>query len=189
MIALLLLFTLIYLHRTGKTETTGYMGITGASFLFWFLVLTGGVNNSAYVWIYTYPLFAVFLFGSQKGVIANILFFGPIVLFLIVEPQSSIFTTYSADLKKRIILSFLVVLTYAYLFEFMRERSYHSLLCEINEHRKTAKKLHVAKIVSEDANWTKSDFLANMSHELRTPLNHIIGFTELVLDKHLCNLA
>ncbi len=26
--------------------------------------------------------------------------------------------------------------------------------------------------------------MANMSHELRTPLNHIIGFTELVLDKH-----
>ncbi len=29
----------------------------------------------------------------------------------------------------------------------------------------------------------KSQFLANMSHELRTPLNHIIGFTELLVDK------
>ena len=27
-----------------------------------------------------------------------------------------------------------------------------------------------------------------MSHELRTPLNHIIGFTELVLDKHIGKL-
>ena len=34
----------------------------------------------------------------------------------------------------------------------------------------------------------KSDFLANMSHELRTPLNHIIGFTELVLDKNFGDL-
>lgn len=36
---------------------------------------------------------------------------------------------------------------------------------------------------AEDASRAKSDFLANMSHELRTPLNHIIGFTELVVDK------
>ncbi|NMQ19412.1 hypothetical protein E4P82_09525 [Candidatus Competibacter phosphatis] len=29
----------------------------------------------------------------------------------------------------------------------------------------------------------KASFLANMSHELRTPLNHIIGFTELIVDR------
>jgi len=30
---------------------------------------------------------------------------------------------------------------------------------------------------------SQAEFLSNMNHELRTPLNHIIGFTELVLDK------
>jgi signal transduction histidine kinase len=39
------------------------------------------------------------------------------------------------------------------------------------------------KAAAEEANRAKSEFLANMSHELRTPLNHIIGFTELILDK------
>lgn len=41
-----------------------------------------------------------------------------------------------------------------------------------------------AQEISDRANRAKSDFLANMSHELRTPLNHIIGFTELVIDRH-----
>jgi signal transduction histidine kinase len=188
LIALLLIVILIYLNRTGKTETVSYIGITGASLLFWFLVFTGGVNNSAYVWIYTFPLFAMFLLGSHKGVIANFLFFGPIVLFFVIEPQFSIFTTYSADLRRRIIPAFFVVLAYAYLFEFMRERSYYRLQCEVKRHRQTAKKLDVAKTVSENANRAKSDFLANMSHELRTPLNHIIGFTELLMQKHFGNL-
>ena len=40
----------------------------------------------------------------------------------------------------------------------------------------------------DQANQSKSEFLANMSHELRTPLNHIIGFTELVLDKNFGEL-
>ena len=188
LIALLLLFTMIYLNRSGQIETAGYMGITGALLLFWFLVFSGGVNNSAYVWMYTFPLFAMFLLGSRKGLIANILFFGPIVLFFVIEFPSTFLTSYPTDLKMRIIPSFLVVLAYAYLFEFMRERSHHRLQREVQEHRKTARKLQVAKTVSEKANQAKSDFLANMSHELRTPLNHIIGFTELVLSKHFGHL-
>jgi signal transduction histidine kinase len=46
-----------------------------------------------------------------------------------------------------------------------------------------------AKEAAEAANRAKSEFLANMSHELRTPLNHIIGFTELVVDKRFGALS
>jgi len=52
----------------------------------------------------------------------------------------------------------------------------------------STKQLKEAKSKAEAANRTKSEFLANMSHELRTPLNHIIGFTELVVDKRFGDL-
>ncbi len=41
---------------------------------------------------------------------------------------------------------------------------------------------------ARQAELAKSEFFANMSHELRTPLNHIIGFTELVVEKYFGNL-
>ena len=54
---------------------------------------------------------------------------------------------------------------------------------DIRERKRYEKKLIKSKEFAEKANSAKSDFLANMSHELRTPLNHIIGFTELIVDK------
>ena len=41
---------------------------------------------------------------------------------------------------------------------------------------------------AEAANIAKSAFLANMSHELRTPLNAVIGFSEVLIDKHFGDL-
>jgi len=54
---------------------------------------------------------------------------------------------------------------------------------EIEERKQAQRATRNAKRAAEIANHAKSEFLANMSHELRTPLNHIIGFTELILDK------
>jgi PAS domain S-box-containing protein len=68
------------------------------------------------------------------------------------------------------------------------KKSNEQLQKEIKERNLIEKELLTAKESAESANKAKSDFLANMSHELRTPLNHIIGFTELVLDKNFGDL-
>lgn len=51
------------------------------------------------------------------------------------------------------------------------------------ERKRIEQQLTIEKDLAEQKSRIKSDFLSSISHELRTPLNHIIGFTELLLDK------
>jgi PAS domain S-box-containing protein len=61
-------------------------------------------------------------------------------------------------------------------------------LVNITERKQMEETIRQAKEIAEAATRAKSDFLANMSHEVRTPLNAIIGFTQLVLNKHYGDL-
>ena len=69
----------------------------------------------------------------------------------------------------------------------LKKRNEH-LSQEIEIRKRVETELQATKELAEKSNHTKSAFLANMSHELRTPLNHIIGFTELLMDKNFGEL-
>jgi signal transduction histidine kinase len=126
--ASILIFNSGYLRCTGNYVFVSYFGIVTVMGLFLYLLVTGGVNNSAFVWYYTFPLFALFLLGTSKGTIASLTLFIPALVFFVIEPKDHFFATYSIDLKMRFIPSFLVVLAYSYLFEFMRAKTYHKLV-------------------------------------------------------------
>jgi len=192
--ALVLSANQIHLRTTGKYKWSVYSGVVCSGGLFFFLFYTGGVDRSGHLWLYTFPLFSFFMLGSKKGTTATFLLLGLILLALSINDDQSM-SIYTVRFKIRLVASMLVLVVYAYFFESTRKEAQVNLTVKnteleqkIVEVKVTAKALKQAKETAEDANRAKSEFLANMSHELRTPLNHIIGFTELVVDKHFGEL-
>lgn len=122
-VAAMLIFNQFHLRKSGNYMYTIYCGISFVAAYFFYALVTGGVNNTGYLWYFTFPLFTLFLLGPKRGSIAILLLLLPTILFLSIDNISPFFTTYTIDFKIRFIVSFLVVFGYSYLFETLREKS------------------------------------------------------------------
>ncbi len=125
--AVVLAFLIAYLRKTKDHKTAFYGSVIIVGVLYYYLLFTGGVNNTAHVWYFTYPLIASFILGSRPGLAATLLMLIPAVAFFMWEAPPKPFTTYTLDFKLRFIPSFLVITAFAYFFERTREKATQKL--------------------------------------------------------------
>ena len=173
---------IIYFFWSKKTGQYQLVINAGAGFFSLFclyLFFTGGVDNTAFVWFYVYPLVGAFLLGAKRGTVVSLLMLVIVAIYSVSPLQHlTFFTSYPINLLLRFFPSMLVVIFFAYLAESTREKS-HANVIQITQD------LYKEKLRAETATASKSEFLANMSHEIRTPMTSIIGMASLALKSDL----
>ena len=126
--ALVLLSLVVYLRSSGNQVFCARVAATLANLFFCYLFFTGGVNSTAFMWLYTYPTLSFFLLGPFGGSFATLVLFIFCLGFLSIDLTSSSINVYNVDFAIRFIPSFVVVYFFSFLLEQSRENAQNALV-------------------------------------------------------------
>ena len=192
--ALLLLAILVFMYCTLNFIASCYIGVTFMYIFYLYLFISGGVHSTAFMWLYTFPLFSLFLLGAKAGTMATTFLFIPSVLFLVYDLYSVHVQVYTLDFTLRFIPSFLTVFLFSYMYEKTRENAQRKLK-KANEDQERIIDERTAQLKQEIV--LKEEFskklrqsqqmraiglmAGGVAHDLNNILSGIVSYPELIL--------
>jgi PAS domain S-box-containing protein len=130
-----------YLRTTRNYELVSVTGVAVAGFFYLFLIAYGGMGNSAYVWLFTYPLITIFLLGARKGTVFSLILLALACTVFALETTIKFLASYDIYLKIRFVAAYLTVFLFAFIMEKTREIVNSRLETAKSEIEKTVEKL------------------------------------------------
>ena len=110
----------LYLRKTIRYDQVARVGTIAVCLFYGFLFAYGGIDNSAFVWVFTYPLISLFLVGIRLGTWLSISLLSICVPAFVSGPHVSVFTTYSSSLFPRIVSAYITIYCFAFIMEKVR---------------------------------------------------------------------
>lgn len=126
-VTLLLILIFFYLRKARNIDVVGIFGTIMIGVFYLFLVGYGGVEQSAHVWAFTYPLIALFLLGKRVGIYLALLFLLCCSTAFFLSTHYDLLTNYDATLIVRFIAAYLTICLLGIIIEFTREKIHHRL--------------------------------------------------------------
>ena len=111
----------VYLRKRKNHHLVGIVGTIVTGLFYFFLIAYGGVNKTAYIWAFTYPLIALFLLGKRLGTYMSLILLGLAGIVFAFGDKIAFFESYSIDLILRFIPAYTTILLFAFVMEKVRE--------------------------------------------------------------------
>lgn len=145
-----------------------YTSVSFMSVFFLYLFVTGGAENTGFLWSLIIPLSSIFMLGWKIGVIYSVGYFLMMTAAVCIDYWGiAELNLPDQEILGRLFTIYIISGIVAFSYEISKKRIENDL-------RK-------AKEKADQASLAKSEFLAVMSHEIRTPLHGVLGSTDLLL--------
>ncbi|PIP38801.1 MAG: hypothetical protein COX19_10705 [Desulfobacterales bacterium CG23_combo_of_CG06-09_8_20_14_all_51_8] len=106
---LFVMWLFIYLRKTKNYIFISLIGTTIAGVFYFFLIAYGGIGNTAYMWLFTYPLIAIFLLGARKGTVFSLILLVSACVVFTLGTRIAFFASYDPFLKIRFVSAYLTI--------------------------------------------------------------------------------
>ena len=166
----LLIVNYLILYKTKRYQISNIFLLILTTVVYAYFVASGGIKDYGYMWVFSYPIISMFLFGTRKGAIYSFLFL-LLISIIVLIPPSFMKTVYTFPVVIRIIsiYIFISILTFAYIY--LTEEIFRNVQTNIQE--------------AKNENREKDEFLSKLSHQIRTPLNNIMALSDLLFSTKL----
>ena len=111
----------VYLRTTGSYQDVGLIGTVACGGFYAFLLAYGGFDKTAYVWSFTYPLITLFLLGAKRGSWMSLSLLVAAIAVFVFGSQVAWLVEYSKDMMIRFIPAYIIIFTFAFAMEKVRE--------------------------------------------------------------------
>jgi len=115
-----------YLRRTKNILVSGHIIVSLMYLLCIFLLFDGGEEMTGVLWFYCLPVVALFILGRIVGGLYLITIFLIVLFVFITKPDYA--PEYNSVFKLRFVATFIVSNFLTYIFETVREKTYHSFM-------------------------------------------------------------
>lgn len=141
-ICLCLLGLNFFLRLTGNTTASIWTGLVLLFVFFIFLTADGGIENTAILWILSFPMLTVFLLGTKKGVALSLLFLLAVFLIFIFKDASFIRSRYPIVFQIRISTVYAIICILSVISENLRLKIHNKLQQSNAEKEKVIQQLN-----------------------------------------------
>ena len=127
-LSFILLLNLYDLRRRKKYSFNIKVGIIFVACFFAYLYVTGGVNQTAFLWYFTFPLVVCCLLGAKNGTLVSLSMIAPVLLMMLFDFQQPFFATYTMSFEIRFLVAYLVVAIFSFLFQNNAEKNRQEIM-------------------------------------------------------------